>query len=105
MLDERIHAYRRDLADIALAGQLFAPHYARPMIRKSVGTTKVWESPCRSSATVSELGAGDEFAVLEIRGDWAWGYCRGNHNVGYVPAAYLDTRGSNDPGGEQFARA
>ena len=27
-LDPRIHAYRNDIADIALAGQIFAPHYA-----------------------------------------------------------------------------
>ena len=28
-LDPRIHAYRDDIADIALAGQVLAPHYAR----------------------------------------------------------------------------
>ena len=33
VLDPRIHAWRSDIADIALAGRLFAPHYARPLIR------------------------------------------------------------------------
>src|SRR4051812_19740025 len=33
VLDPAIHAYRNDLADVALAGQLFAPHYARPSKR------------------------------------------------------------------------
>src|SRR4051794_11230270 len=36
VLDPAIHAYRNDLADVALAGQLFAPHYARP-VRRACG--------------------------------------------------------------------
>src|ERR1700754_5010274 len=32
-LDPRIHAYRDDIADIGLAGQVLAPHYARPLVR------------------------------------------------------------------------
>jgi hypothetical protein len=33
---------------------------------------------------VTELAPGDEFAVLDIAGGWAWGYRRADHKVGYV---------------------
>jgi hypothetical protein len=90
ILDERIHAYRRDIADIALAGQLFAPHYARPMIRTAGPyATAVRAEPAEDSDVVSPLDPGDEFAVLDIAGGWAWGYRRSNHHVGYVPAELL----------------
>jgi cell wall-associated NlpC family hydrolase len=90
ILDERLHAYRRDLADIALAGQLFAPHYARPQM-KSCGTRPafVYPSPSTDAPISSELLPGEEFAVLEISGGWAWGYCRHDHYVGYVEAIEL----------------
>jgi cell wall-associated NlpC family hydrolase len=71
VLDARIHAYRNDIADIGLAGQIFAPHYARPLIR------------------VSELLPGEDFAVLEYAGGRAWGYCRADHITGYVEAIAL----------------
>jgi hypothetical protein len=90
ILDERLHAYRRDLADIALAGQLFAPHYARPLV-KSCGTRSafLYPSPSLEAPISSELLPGEEFAVLEISGGWAWGYCRHDHYVGYVEAIAL----------------
>jgi hypothetical protein len=90
ILDERVHAYRRDLADIALAGQLFAPHYVRPLT-KSCGTRSafLYPSPSLEAPISSELLAGEEFAVLEISGGWAWGYCRHDHYVGYVEATAL----------------
>jgi cell wall-associated NlpC family hydrolase len=89
-LDERVHAYRRDIADIALAGQLFAPHYARPLI-KGCGTRPafVYPKPAADDHPSSELLPGEEFAVLEISGRWAWGYCRLDHYVGYVEAIAL----------------
>lgn len=44
----------------------------------------------RSEAAVaSELLPGEEFAVLEYAGGWAWGYCAGDHMVGYVEAIAL----------------
>jgi cell wall-associated NlpC family hydrolase len=85
ILDERVHAYRRDIADIALAGQLFAPHYARPLIR-GCGTRQAFVryAPSDEARIASELLPGEEFAVLEISGGWAWGYSRHDHYVGYV---------------------
>ena len=85
-----MHAYRRDIADIALAGQLFAPHYARPLIRRcGPNPVPVLKSPSSDAETITDLAPGDEFAILEISGGWAWGYRRSNHNVGYVPVEAL----------------
>jgi len=89
-LDPRVHAYRRDIADIALAGQLFAPHYARPVVKVAgPGASAVWIAQSAQSELASELRDGDEFAVLDVAGDWAWGYRVTGHGVGYVPAAHL----------------
>ena len=90
ILDERVHAYRRDIADIALAGQIFAPHYAKPLIR-GCGTRPAFVHPKPSFEVPpsSELLPGEAFAVLEISGGWAWGYCRHDHYVGYVEAIAL----------------
>ena len=49
----------------------------------------VREKPSDSAGPVTQLQPGEEFAVLEIAGGWAWGYRRSNHHVGYVPASAL----------------
>ncbi len=90
VLDERVHAYRRDIADIALAGQIFAPHYARPLIRScGMRETFVRPRPSADEAPSSQLLPGEEFAMLETSAGWAWGYCRADHYVGYVEAIDL----------------
>ena len=38
---------------------------------------------------VSELLPGEDFAVLEYAGGWAWGFCAADHVVGYVEAIAL----------------
>ncbi len=90
MLDARVHAYRRDLADIELAGKILAPHYARPVIR-SCGAlpTFVRDEPDSGGRCLSQLLPGEDFAVLEYAAGWAWGYCRADHVVGYVEAIEL----------------
>jgi dipeptidyl peptidase-like protein/NlpC/P60 family protein len=84
-LDPRIHAFRHDLADIALAGRIIAPHYARALVR-SCGAHAAFVRllPKADAEMASELLPGEEFAVLEYAGGWAWGYCLADHIVGYV---------------------
>ena len=92
-LDARINAYRDDLADIALAGRVLAPHYARPLPRGCGSRSAyVWPAPDAEGDPVSELLPGEEFAVLEYAGGWAWGYCMADHIVGYVEAIALADR-------------
>jgi len=89
-LDPRINAFRHDLADIALAGRIIAPHYARPTVRACGAlATFVRHGPNAEQTAVSELLPGEEFAVLEYAGGWAWGFCVADHIVGYVEAIEL----------------
>ena len=78
------------MSDIALAGQIIAPHYARALIRSCGSRTAfVWPNPRTEGDAVSELLPGEDFAVLEYAGGWAWGYCLADHIVGYVESIAL----------------
>lgn len=89
-LDSRVHAHRRDIADVALAGQVIASHYAAPLERACGSrATLVWPEAAAEGDPVSELLPGEGFAVLEYTGPWAWGYCTADHRVGYVEAIEL----------------
>jgi hypothetical protein len=84
-----VDAVRPDLADIRLAGRVFAPHYAAPMPR-----VIHFETPLRVSAKGDEpplttLHKGDVFEVLEVAGANAWGVAPGPGLVGYVAASAL----------------
>ena len=49
----------------------------------------VWRDPEAEGDPASELLPGEAFAVLEYSGGRAWGYCVGDHVVGYVEAIEL----------------
>lgn len=90
-IDRRINAFRPDIADVALAGTLFAPHYAAPMPRAATATTYMRSAPSALAEVVSQLLPGEGFAALEITAGWAWGYSLHDHYVGYVEVAHLGT--------------
>ena len=90
VLDPRLNAWRKDIADIDLADRLFAPHYAEALTRAcGIIPAMVRSEPSDEAEAVSQLLPGEEFAVLDISGGWAWGYCRLDHRVGYVEAIEL----------------
>lgn len=88
--DPRIVAIRPDLADIAVAGQHFAPHYAAPMMRSGVApAAAIRAAPALDAEQTSELLFGEGFALLDLTGGWAWGYSLADHYVGYLAADAL----------------
>lgn len=88
--DPRIVAIRPDLADIAVAGQHFAPHYAAPMMRSGrLPSAALRAAPSLDADQTSELLFGEGFALLDLTGGWAWGYCLADHYVGYLAADAL----------------
>ena len=83
--DARITPIRGDLADIALAGKLFAPHYVVPMERIVIAPfTPLRKTPHDDAEQTSELLAGERFMVLDMAGAWAWGYCKHDCYNGYL---------------------
>ena len=83
--DARVTPIRGDLADIALAGRLFAPHYVVPMERAvTAAFTPLRKTPHDDAEQTSELLAGERFMVLDIAGAWAWGFCKHDCYNGYI---------------------
>lgn len=83
--DARVTPIRGDLADIALAGKLFAPHYVVPMERAvTAAFAPVRKTPHDDAEQTSELLANERFMVLDMAGAWAWGYCKHDRYNGYV---------------------
>ena len=87
-LDPRRHAVRSDLADVRLAGRVFAPHFAAPipchLARAAALLTKR-----EGGEAVADLDTGEQFEVLELAGDHAWGRAPGRELVGYLDRGAL----------------
>jgi hypothetical protein len=86
-LDLTHNAARRDLADIRLAGRWFAPHYAVAQTCTCTTDTCLLAAP--NGDVLGELAGGDRFAVLEVSGEWAWGYSETDGRVAYVRLAAI----------------
>lgn len=90
--DPRMVAIRPDLADIAVAGTHFAPHYAAPKMTSGVlPAAAMRAAPSLDAEQTSELLFGEGFALLDLTGGWAWGYSLADHYVGYLAANALGT--------------
>ncbi|MBB5707826.1 C40 family peptidase [Sphingopyxis panaciterrulae] len=88
--DPRMVAIRPDLADIAVAGMHFAPHYVAPKMTSSVlPAAAMRAAPSLDAEQTSELLFGEGFALLDLTGGWAWGYSLADHYVGYLAANAL----------------
>lgn len=83
--DPATHAYRPDLADIALAGRVIASHYAEPLERRLSAAAPLLAGPGEDQARLATLAAGDTLRALDISRGWAWGYGP-DGRVGYVRA-------------------
>ena len=83
--DPATHAYRKDLADTALAGQVIASHYAEPLPRRIVVDSDLRTEASRDSDVIGKVMRGETFRMLDRSRGWAWGYAA-DGRVGYVTA-------------------
>ena len=82
--DPATHAYRKDLADIALAGVVIASHYAAPVQRRVSGGARLFKEASENSVPLAEIDVGEPFDLLDDSLGWAWGYAGNRRLVGYV---------------------
>lgn len=88
--DPRTHAYRSDLADIALAGRVTASNFVVPVMRMISADHVIMRATSNAEArAVSEMLYGEGFALLEDSHGWSWGYSLVDGYVGYVPSHAL----------------
>lgn len=89
-LDPRLHAYRPDLADLRLSGEVEAERFVegvRAQIRRGVATLKRTPNPAARQDT--QLLGGEEVLVFEEKDGWAWVQNLRDGYVGYLRAAAL----------------
>lgn len=80
--DPRTHAYRADLADVALVGTVIASHFAEPLARRLRVAAPLLLAPASDAEILTDLPANTELRLLDHSRGWAWGYAQGL--VGYV---------------------
>jgi hypothetical protein len=82
--DPAFNAYRKDLADIALAGRVIASHYAEPLHRQMAQAAPLLADPWDNAEVLCDLAPGEPFEMLDNSVGWAWGYAGSHRRVGYV---------------------
>lgn len=85
-LDPRLNAFRDDLADIRLKGQVQARRYAEGRRARVVAPVlDLRHAPDPGAGLDTQLLAGDEVLVFEESGGFAWIQSLRDHYVGYAP--------------------
>lgn len=88
--DRRLHAYRPDLADIALKGRIEAHQFvASTPMQVITHTAPLHREPRKDAPLDSEALCGEIVRVFETGEGWAWGQLASDGYVGYLPAERL----------------
>ncbi|CAD7029636.1 peptidoglycan endopeptidase [Pseudorhizobium endolithicum] len=89
-LDRRLHAFRPDLADVRLQGQVNADRFvAGEPARVAVPVAALRHLPDLLHGTDTELLLGETVRVFDRKDGWAWVQADHDGYVGYLPEAQL----------------
>lgn len=94
-LDKRLHAYRPDLADKRLEGQVEAARFVvgRPA-RIAAAISDVRGAPQPDASLSTQMLRGEDVRVFDEADDWAWVQSERDGYVGYVAGTVLEPRGA-----------
>lgn len=89
-LDRRLAAFRPDLADVALHGQVEAARYVEGVpARIGVPVADLLSAPVEDAGMDTQLLLGDAVRVFERKDGWAWIQAARDSYVGYVAETVL----------------
>lgn len=91
--DRRLHAFRPDIADIRLKGQVLAAKFVkgRPA-RIAVSHAGLRGQPDAAAGQTTQLLLGDDILVFEEANGWAWVQAERDGYVGYTSARAIGDR-------------
>ena len=93
--DSRLHAFRPDLADMRLEGQVEAGRFVQGKpARISVAVADVLTAPRADAGVNTQFLFGDDVLVYEVADGWAWVQAERDGYVGYVREAEIGERGA-----------
>ena len=85
ILDQRLNAFRPDLADEALRGRVDAGNYVKgAKSHINIPVASLLKAPSVSAMQLTQGLFGEACSVFEIRGGWAWVQLHKDGYVGYV---------------------
>ncbi len=91
--DQRLHAFRPDLADARLKGQITAERFVEGRPARIVApVADMLREPRPDAVMNTQLLRGDEVSVFEETEGWAWVQAARDGYVGYVSGGYLGSR-------------
>ncbi|MGI9405432.1 MAG: C40 family peptidase [Hyphomicrobiaceae bacterium] len=88
-LDPRLHAFRPDLADATLSGQVTADRYTDGQNAQLIRTAPLRTSPAPDAMLMTEGIGGEMVQVFDVVDGWAWIQLHRDGYVGYAPADAL----------------
>jgi cell wall-associated NlpC family hydrolase len=84
-LDQRLFAYREDLADARLKGQVKAPHFVEGVAAQCViPATRLSKTPHDDAMQLTQVLMGETLQVFERKNGWAWVQLDHDDYVGYL---------------------
>lgn len=90
MLDRRVNAFRPDLADARLRGQVTADRFVEGALRRvAAPSTPLHREPAADAPIDSEAICGELVRVFDEREGWAWVQLEADSYVGWLSAAAL----------------
>ena len=84
-LEKRLHAYRDDLADVRLKGQVEATRFIEGIPAQcGVPVAGVFKAPADDAMQLTQILLGESLLVFERRDGWCWVQLAADDYVGYV---------------------
>lgn len=92
-LDPRLHAFRPDLADVALMGRVEAERFVEPrLVQVSEPVVTVHKAPRFDAMQLTQALFGEQVKLFHEEEGWAWVQLVGDGYVGYVNGNALSPR-------------
>ncbi|MDH3741892.1 MAG: C40 family peptidase [Hyphomicrobiales bacterium] len=89
-LDPRLNAYREDIADARLKGQVEAGNFVDGQLRQIIDPiVTLHAEPHRDAQSTSQALYGERVTIFEDREGWAWGQLEQDGYVGYLSGGSL----------------